>query len=129
MNSEESYLDSLLRNILNPEAAEPGKEESQIAEERTVQELELKEPEEEKTETVTDTSEGTLISEGIADIAEEPLILEEETELSKEAYRLEEPLLSEEVSEIPEEAQIPEEIQLSEEIGRASCRERVSKSV
>ena len=116
MNSEESYLDSLLRNILNPEAAEPGKEESQIAEERTVQELELKETEAEKTETVTDTSEGTLISEGIADIAEEPLILEEETELSKEAYRLEEPLLSEEVSEIPEEAQIPEEIQLSEEI-------------
>ena len=116
MNSEESYLDSLLRNILNPEAAEPGKEESQVAEERTVQELELKETEAEKTETVTDTSEGTLISEGIADIAEEPLILEEETELSKEAYRLEDPLLSEEVSEIPEEAQIPEEIQLSEEI-------------
>ena len=30
MNSEESYLDSLLRNILNPEAEEPRKEESQI---------------------------------------------------------------------------------------------------
>lgn len=84
MNSEESYLDSLLRNILNPEAEEPRKEESQIdtvAEEQTIQEATLKRTE--KMESVTDTLEETLTPEGITNIVEEALIPEETTELSE----------------------------------------------
>jgi len=141
MNSEESYLDSLLRNILNPEAEEPRKEESQIdtvAEEQAIQEPTLKrtekmEPviehsqlldtsenlvEEKETsvpKTVTDTLEETLTPEGITNITEEALIPEEMTKLSEKTYSLEEPLLSIEESENTEESTISEKIQFPKE--------------
>lgn len=116
MNSEESYLDSLLRNILNPEAEEPRKEESQIdtvAEEQTIQEATLKRTE--KMESVTDTLEETLTPEGITNIVEEALIPEETTELSEKTYSIEEPLLSIEELETTEGSTISEEVQFPKE--------------
>ena len=91
MNSEESYLDSLLRNILNPEAAELGKDKTQIdtvAEEQAIQKSQLEETETDKTESMTvnlqllDIPENltekkeTSVLEGVTDTLEKPSIVE-----------------------------------------------------
>ncbi len=145
MSSEESYLDSLLNNILNPEVAEPKKEQLQIdtaAEDQVMQESEL-----EKMESVTenlqisdtdrisfdlsgnladenvaesaDTTE-TLILKNVTDSLEDTLFPEEETrtleELLKSEEIPEEPLILEEIPEVSEEPLILEEIpEVSEE--------------
>ncbi len=141
MNSEESYLDSLLRNILNPEAAELGKDKTQIdtvAEEQAIQKSQLEETETDKTESMTvnlqllDIPENltekkeTSVLEGVTDTLEKPsivegiteelLIPEKVSEDAEETNLLEEPLLLEDLPDSLEETNFLEEIQKPEEV-------------